>query len=202
MNYLRDQTLHLLQSTRSATNSPAKTPSAQKLKKAQNGPSKPESGKRVQLFGASPGDGLEDIKCTSASVFSPNASFDSPSYIGGNRQDGKAKGRSSLGGNSNKNQHGKHLNDKSKHRLSLGEFISPEITKKKNSPYSGGNRNKLTDGSPSPAITQKSGGRRKQSFDPNELRQKSPAPIFSLNSVSDFPPMGGEPGLALRYGYF
>lgn len=194
--------MHLLQSTRSASNSPAKTPSAQKHKKTQNGSSKPENGKRVQLFGASPGDGLEDITSTSASVFSPNASFDSPSYLGSNKQnlDSKPKGRSSFGGSSNRNQHSKYQNDnKSKKKFSLGEFISPEVTKKKNSPYSSGNKNKLTDNSPSPAITQRSGGRRKHSLDPNELRQKSPAPIFSLNSVSDFPPMGGEPGLSVRY---
>ncbi|XP_076098062.1 codanin-1-like [Mytilus galloprovincialis] len=203
LNYLRDQTLHLLQSSRSAANSPAKTPSAQKLKKSLNGSSKSESGKRVQLFGASPGDGLEDIKSSSASVFSPNVSFDSPSYLGSNKHssDVKQKGRSSLGGSSSKNVHNaKYQSDahKSKQKFSLGEFISPEVTKKKNSPYSSSSKNRSIDNSPSPAITQRSGGRRKHSLDPNDLHQKSPAPVFSLASVSDFPPMGGEPGLAVR----
>lgn len=195
--------MHLLQSSKSAANSPAKTPSTQKIKKPQVASTKPESGKRVQLFGSSPVDGLEDIKNTSVSVFSPNVSLDSPSCFGGGRPaSDKHKGRSSFGGSTQRNspQNVRNQNDaqKSKQKLSLGEFISPEVTRKKNSPYSSNSRNISTDNSPSPAMNHRSGSRRKQSSDPNDMRQKSPAPIFSLTSVNDFPPMSGEPSHLVR----
>jgi hypothetical protein len=56
----------------------------------------------------------------------------------------------------------------------------------------------LTDNSPSPAMNHRSSSRRKQSLDPNDIRQKSPAPIFSLTSVNDFPPMSGESSHLVR----
>ncbi|XP_062593812.1 uncharacterized protein LOC134255305, partial [Saccostrea cucullata] len=156
LNYLRDQTIHLLQSSKSATPSPAKTPSAQKLKKSINEKKGSSSSKRIQLFGASPGDGIDDIKPTSGSFFSPNTSVDvnPPTLNTPTNEDKKSTPKvhgsvernqnfSSAVGNSvdrdhrskgsrNTTPHSGSKNNqdgRSRHRFSLGEFIiSPEVT--------------------------------------------------------------------------
>ncbi|XP_062584326.1 codanin-1-like [Saccostrea cucullata] len=156
LNYLRDQTIHLLQSSKSATPSPAKTPSAQKLKKSISEKKGSSSSKRIQLFGASPGDGIDDIKPTSGSFFSPNTSVDvnPPTLNTPTNEDKKSTPKvhcsvernrnfSSAVGNSvdrdhrskgsrNTTPHSGSKNNqdgRSRHRFSLGEFIiSPEVT--------------------------------------------------------------------------
>ncbi|XP_069118288.1 codanin-1-like [Argopecten irradians] len=213
LNYLRDQTLHLLQSNRSANPSPAKTPSAQKLGKTVH-PRRQDGGKRVQLFGSSPGDGLEDIRDTSASVFSPNVSIDSPGVYKNTpssaERSGRGKGHRTPG---SRDQHrsphcgSRQLNatpdshgQRAKQRFSLGEFIvSPDAdinqNTKKNSPYSTGRKDHSFDNSPSPLPVnggKRSSGKKRHSANKADLTKLSPAPVFSLNSINDFPPMGGD----------
>ncbi|OWF46147.1 codanin-1-like isoform X2 [Mizuhopecten yessoensis] len=219
LNYLRDQTLHLLQSNRSANPSPAKTPSTQKLKKTVH-TRREDGGKRVQLFGSSPGDGLEDIRDTSSSVFSPNVSIDSPGVWknlntpSSAERSGRGRGHRTPGSrdqrqsphcgsrqsNATPDSHG----HRAKQRFSLGEFIvSPDVdinqNSKKNSPYSGGRKDHSFDNSPSPLPV--NGGKRssgKKRHPANRTDLTKPAPVFSLNSVSDFPPMGGEMEYPIR----
>ncbi|XP_033735346.1 codanin-1-like isoform X2 [Pecten maximus] len=211
LNYLRDQTLHLLQSNRSANPSPAKTPSAQKLKKAVHS-RRQDGGKRIQLFGSSPGDGLEDIRDTSASVFSPNVSIDSPGIWkntpSSTERSGRGRGHRTPGSrdqrqsphcgsrqlNATPDGHGQ----RAKQRFSLGEFIvSPDVdinqNSKKNSPYSAGRKDHSFDNSPSPlpvSSGKRSSGKKRHSANRTDITK--PAPVFSLNSVNDFPPMGGD----------
>jgi codanin-1 len=153
LNYLRDQTIHLLQSSRSATPSPAKTPSAQKLKKTVEDKKGSSSSKRIQLFGASPDDGNDDIKPANGSFFSPNTSVDittptlktptSASNVGKDQKSSPVNcsveknnnslstGRSGVdhkgpksGRNTTSHSGSKSNQDgRSRHRFSLGEFI-------------------------------------------------------------------------------
>lgn len=221
LNYLRDQTIHLLQSSRSSTPSPAKTPSAQKLKKSVEGKKGSSSSKRIQLFGASPEDGNDDIKPANGSFFSPNTSVDittptlktptSLSHVekdkkstpvsnssftgrGGVEHRGPKAGRNTASHSGNKsNQDGR-----SRHKLSLGEFIiSPDVTsssKKKNSPYSSGRKNdRSLENTPSPVPTNsKSGHKKRLSTESENSQPCSPAPVFSLGNTDEFPPVGGD----------
>lgn len=232
LNYLRDQTIHLLQNSKSTTPSPAKTPSAQKLKKCvDENKSSSSSSKRVQLFGASPGDGIDDIKPTSGSFFSPNTSteFRTPTLKTPSNQDNGGKGdrkagavcvgesvksqnfpagrnsvekdHKSRGSKSNTPHSGSKSNQdgRSRHRFSLGEFIvSPEVSnssgKKKNSPFSSGRKNeRCTDNTPSPFATQvKSGHKKRHSVESDYRNFIQTAPVFSLGSTDEFPPVGGD----------
>lgn len=208
LNYLRDQTLHLLQSTRSTNPSPAKTPSAQKLKKPVH-TIREDGKKRVQLFGSSPGDVLEDVQDASVSVFSPNVSVDSPgpwktlNTPSSAERSGRGKGQrtpANRGHTPHDQRQSPHCgSNRTKQRFSLGEFIvSPDVdinqNSKKNSPYSGGRRDQSFDNSPSPLPTsgRRSGGKKRHPGNKADQTKLSPAPVFSLNSVSDFPPVGGD----------
>ena len=225
LNYLRDQTIHLLQSSKSTTPSPAKTPSAQKLRKCvveEKGSSASTSSKRIQLFGASPCDGIDDIKPTTGSFFSPNTSVEikTPSLKTPTNQDKVGKGdkkstslcnqqtpagRNSAerdhklkGGRGNTPHSGSKGNQdgRSKHRFSLGEFlVSPEVTsstgKRKNSPFSGKKNEKINDNSPSPILSNvKSGYKKRHSVETENPNCGQPAPVFSLGSTDEFPPVG------------
>lgn len=220
LNYLRDQTLHLLHSTKSATPSPVKTPLSEKVKKTVSTAKKHDHrSKRVQLFSASPGDILDDIKATSGSMFSPNTSVESP-YLNNSRnstnssfneKSGRYKGnkgcnnqKTTPGGSQRQSpQYGNkpgHDHHRSKHKFSLGEFLTtPENyvspnQRKKNSPYSSGRRDAPFENSPSPSpsVTRRSGGKKRHSLPKYDPKNSSPTsgPVFSLSNASDFPAIG------------
>lgn len=172
------------------------------------------AGKRIQLFAASPGDGLEEIKEISSSAFSPGSTGDFIGDRGGrnslnNPTPQGASSRTIYGGSLNKTPQDRSINRtpqgfgsgnrisphnsnnkqaadsyRTRQRFSLGEFITPE-TESPSTRVSGlsAGRN-----SPSPLPgNRRSGGKKKGSF--QGFRESvSPAPIFSLNSVNDFPP--------------
>lgn len=221
LNYLRDHTIHLIQSSKSATPSPAKTPSLKKLQKSVKKGCQ-SNRKRQQLFGASPAtDKDEDLRALPSSVFSPNTSLDSP---GNSHFNVRADKHFTKGG-----FHGNHGNQKcspqcgshqrpnqqtpeqrSKQRLSLAEFmVTPEQGNnlsnnwRKKSPHSGGKKEFSIDITPSSGFQsgRKSAGKKRHSYSPlvqNNLLENSSnncnagsavAPVFSLSSSNDFPPM-------------
>ena len=212
MNYLRDHTLHLIQSSKSATPSPAKTPSLKKYQKSRGRGHGRESSKRQQLFGASPAGDSEDVQCLPSSVFSPNVSLDSPGLISQKGDKGHGKRRSGYsyqkaspqcGSQRSPYTHQTPDHQRSKQKLSLGEFIvTPDHSAssqnwKKKSPHSGGRREMSFDSSPSGSHNHRSSGRRKQSNSPlvlnyncnNDSKQSPTTPVFSLSSTNDFPPV-------------
>ncbi|KAL3873142.1 hypothetical protein ACJMK2_036296 [Sinanodonta woodiana] len=231
LNYLREHTLHLLQCSKSATPSPAKTPSIQRFKKTKLNGCKTENRKRLQLFGSSPATGSDDIKQLSASVFSPDSSHDSSvvtSLIHGTNTESlcdtpKFNGQRSFNGyNSSRisprcfsqrvnSPHSSFHSPEqlhSRHKLSLGEFIhTPDISSshqnswKKKSPHSGGkrDRDKVPSVSPSNSMHRRPGDTRRRGTQSSPLlhdiskqddsMSSSPPPVFSLASVTDFPPM-------------
>ncbi|XP_052767400.1 codanin-1-like [Mya arenaria] len=209
LNYLRDHTVHLIQSSSSATPSPAKTPSLKKLQKSVKRTR--DHGKRQQLFGASPAGDADDFHNLPASVFSPNTSIDSPGHFNpvnqkGDRNHGKGyRGQkaSPQCGSQRSGYSQQTPEQRSKQKLSLAEFITPEQggqSWKKKSPHSG-NRRELScsmDNTPTNFATQgrKSGGKKRHSYSPlvqnSVTPSESPAPVFCLTNSSDFPPMGGE----------
>ncbi|KAL4239001.1 Codanin-1 C-terminus [Mactra antiquata] len=218
LNYLRDHTIHLIQTSKSATPSPAKTPSLKKLKKSVK--SRESGGKRQQLFGANPCND-EDYRNLPASVFSPNTSTDSPGCNYHNskpdRHGGRGNHRQNYSGQKNSPQCGSqrsspHLQQtpeqRSKQKLSLGEFMhTPNQNNsaewKRKSPHSGSRKEFSIDCSPSPVSNQgrKSSGKKRQSYSPlvqnitpNQSYERKEPPVFSLTSTSDFPPMNEKIG--------
>ena len=209
LNYLRDHTLHLLQNSKSATPSPAKTPSIKKLVKPSN-KGKSESRKRQQLFGASPAGDVDDIKNLPSSVFTPDTSIDSPGYVSYNKTDRhnqRLGSRSDYGSQKYSPRCGSQNTSyvqqtpdqqRSKQKFSLGEFFcTPDHGGhgyKKRSPHSSGRRDYYPETSPSPGMSRRSGGRKKQNTSPlvqtkSARSEEETAPVFCLTSSSDFPPM-------------
>ncbi|XP_060596823.1 codanin-1-like isoform X2 [Ruditapes philippinarum] len=230
LNYLRDHTIHLLQTSKSATPSPAKTPSLKKIQKSVR-KTRENGGKRQQLFGASPVGDVDDFRNLPTSVFSPNTSLDSPGNIQPNQKVDKNYGKGNFknsyasqkfspqcgnqryANQKNSPQCGSQRSpysqvtpeQRSKQKFSLGEFMNtPDQSNnatgwKRKSPHSGNKKDFSCDISPSPATGQgrKSGGKKRHSFSPlvqnmtpNITEEKVSAPIFSLTSSNDFPPMG------------
>ena len=220
LNYLRDHTIHLIQSS-SSTPSPAKTPS---LKKIQKSVKRNTGGsKRQQLFGASPAGDADELTGLPISVFSPNTSIESPGNFGANvNQKGDRNFGKGFRGNSQNSksspqcgtQRGSYTQQtpeqRSKQKLSLAEFIvTPDQGSvagsqswKKKSPHSVNRNNNNVSGSgdntPNSGYFQgrKSGGKKRQSFSPLVQNRFSPcessAPVFSLSNSNDFPPMSGN----------
>ena len=231
MNYLRDHTIHLLQTSKSATPSPAKTPSLKKIQKSVK-KTRENGGKRQQLFGASPAGDGDDFRNLPTSVFSPNTSLDSPGNVQINhRGDRKGNfknnyasqkfspqcGNQRYASQKNSPQCGSQRSpypqvtpeQRSKQKFSLGEFMNtPDQSNnatgwKRKSPHSGNKKDFTSDISPSLASNQgrKSGGKKRHSYSPlvqnitpNIKEEKVSAPIFSLTSSNDFPPMGQTSG--------
>ena len=211
LNYLRDHTLHLLQNSKSATPSPAKTPSIKKLVKPSNR-GKNESRKRQQLFGASPAGDIDEIKNLPSSVFTPDTSIDSPGYVSynknerhnhrqGSRSDYASQKFSPRCGSQNSSYAQTPDHQRSKQKFSLGEFFcTPDQGGhgyKKRSPHSSGRRDYFAETSPSPGMSRRSGGRKKQNTSPlvqtkSARCEEEPAPVFCLASNSDFPSMSQD----------
>ena len=193
LNYLRDHTLHLLQNSKSANPSPAKTPSLKKLHKPSR-KDKGEGSKRQQLFGSSPAGDVDDVKYLPTSVFTPNTSIDSPgynSYSKNDRQSQRGGSKSHYAsqkfsprcGSQNSSSYNQQTpdNQRSKQKFSLGEFLyTPDQGghgHKKRSPHSGpagGRRDYFSETSPTPGMPRRSGGRKKPSTSPSPLLQTSP----------------------------
>ena len=192
LNYLRDHTLHLLQNSKSANPSPAKTPSLKKLHKPAR-KEKGEGSKRQQLFGSSPAGDVDDIKYLPTSVFTPNTSIDSPGYNSYSKNDRQSQRGGSKSNyvsqkfsprcgsqNSSFNQQTPD-HQRSKQKISLGEFLyTPDQGShgyKKRSPHSGpsgGRRDYFSETSPTPGMPRRSGGRKKPNTSPSPLLQTSP----------------------------
>ena len=214
LNYLRDLTIHLVQNNKSATPSPAKTPSLKKLQKSVKKGCETNR-KRQQLFGASPAAD-DDLRNLPSSVFSPNTSLESPGVVHTSKGDRhSSRGLGNFYGQkyspqcgSQRGSHNQQTPDqRSRHKLSLGEFlVTPEQNNnassnwKKKSPHSGGKKELSIDNSYSHG--RKSGGKKRHSYSP--LVQNSAVDnvsnncssdtshVFSLTSSSDFPPMGSN----------
>ncbi|XP_074652779.1 codanin-1-like [Tubulanus polymorphus] len=200
LNYLRDQSLPLLQSSKTANPSPAKTPvnistKPENPSSIMRPASRRSSSNRVQLFSDNPFESptsFRDKSFDNKFISSPNSSADSSSVFdsGGTRRWRKPNTYSSPFEAS--------PNDRSKQRSTLGDFLTtstPDHDSWKKKPMQ---KNWKNDGSPSP----RSGGRR-------SLKKPSPSaglqrrlmifpapadstnpPIFSLNNTDDFPPVG------------
>ena len=193
LNYLRDHTLHLLQNSKSANPSPAKTPSLKKLHK-QSRKEKGEGSKRQQLFGSSPAGDVDEVKYLPTSVFTPNTSIDSPGYATyskNERQSQRGSSKSNYAsqkfsprcGSQSASSYSQQTPDhqRSKQKFSLGEFLyTPDQGShghKKRSPHSGppsGRRDYFSETSPTPGMPRRSGGRKKPSTSPSPLLQTSP----------------------------
>ncbi|XP_064623502.1 codanin-1-like [Lineus longissimus] len=222
LNYLRDQSLPLLQSSRSLNPSPAKTPTNLKLKKKcdilKHGTSgsKKAGGNRVQLFSASPLEnkpGRPDV----FSLASPNSSLDSPSLLEWSNKKGTAGPRKGAFNRTSpqhdwaqKGQQKQSPNyvtpdhQRFKYRQTLGDFLAtPDGSdyKKKKSPH--WNKTETNDGSPnpSPRMQRRSGSKGKKngagsSESATRVMKVTPVaspPIFSLNNLDDFPPVSLGP---------
>ncbi|XP_052272332.1 codanin-1-like isoform X2 [Dreissena polymorpha] len=215
LNYLRDHTIHLIQSSACATPSPAKTPSLKKLQKSMKH-TKGSASKRQQLFGASPAGDADELNILPTSVFSPNNSIDSPGFANINQKGDRSHGKQFRGQNcsqkaspqcgSGRSSHNQQTPEsRSKQKISLGEFmVTPEqgnsstIWRKK-SPHSAGHKKEFSlEAMPSPAGNsgRRSGGKKRHSFSPLVQSSHQPnvsqAPVFCLNNSNDFPPMGGS----------
>ncbi|KAK6181105.1 hypothetical protein SNE40_009036 [Patella caerulea] len=188
LNYLRDQTLHLLQNSKSF-NSPSKTPSSNNnntnraVKKSNTG-----SSKRTQLFAASPLESSSN-KDLCSPILSPHNGNESPVFRGsadrGKRSDHK-------GGYQNKHNSPAGTPDpnRSKYKLCLGEYMmSPDPTQRRKSGCK-----ETPDSSPrlSPAETKnKHSGKKRATLYPvgkGTGGSKESSPVFRL-SDNDFPPV-------------
>lgn len=211
LNYLRDHTIHLLQSTKSATPSPAKTPSLKKIQKTVKR-NKETGRKRQQLFGASPAGDSDDLHSLPVSVFSPNTSLDSPGNVQINQKCERHNGKGHLkSGNASQkcsprcgSQRSPYSQitpeQRSKQKFSLGEFMNTPDRAinangwKRKSPHSGNKKENVTDISPSfpGSHSRRSGGKKRlvPNHTPIHTHDKLEAPVFSLTNANDFPPMG------------
>lgn len=198
LNYLRDQTLHLLQNAKSANSSPMKTPIPNETGQQEFIPRRRSSANRVQLFGDSP-------LALETKDFSPNSSFDSPhsnkSIFRGNKVS-QSKNNATPSRLSPSNPAAETSdNQRGRQRISLGEFLlTPDSSHQRRSPHSSGqkDRHKPDDRSPN-ALRRSSGKKRQQGYGASKLAESTPhgygssklvestPPIFSLNSISDFP---------------
>ena len=204
LNFLRDQTLHLLQGGRSTTNTPAKTP-GMKYKQPQTtttpwsaNSSKRGSGNRVQLF-TSPMDATQKLCESFLESPSDVGSSSFKRHAGGGRKstgsrcspqfDGTPRGRSQ----NYQTTPESHRQQRQRHNLS-DYFVTPDMEhRKKKSPLSG-RRDEL---SPSPHVTRKSGGRGKKGQSSEKkgnrsVTEKGDPPVFSLNNMADFPTLGDK----------
>ncbi|XP_048244553.1 codanin-1-like isoform X2 [Haliotis rufescens] len=201
LNFLRDQTLHLLQNAKSSNTSPVKTPSTQKVetpvqKRATS------SAKRVQLFSDSPADCFRPDIDNVSPLFSPNSSVDSAHihhrFGGSDRMSHNDYHRKRWDGDT-PNRRRSSLSQtpeaqRTKQKLCLGEFLlTPESgnSRRRRSPYSS------REASPSPTAqppNRRAPGRKKGGsplIRSNEDARERSSPVFSLISMNDFPPVGG-----------
>ncbi|XP_053394864.1 codanin-1-like [Mercenaria mercenaria] len=130
LNYLRDHTIHLLQTSKSATPSPAKTPSLKKIQKSVK-KTKENGGKRQQLFGASPAGDVDELRNLPASVFSPNTSLDSPGNVQINQKGDRSYGK----GNFRSNYASQKFSPQCGSQRYTGQKCSPQCGSQR-SPYS------------------------------------------------------------------
>ncbi|CAH1791037.1 unnamed protein product [Owenia fusiformis] len=179
LNYLRDQSLHLLQNSKSTTVTPAKTPVGKRLKEVprQSTPIQ-NQGRGKQLF---PNTNQHDIS---------SSSIDSPNLYG-----------SSSKGNGRHNNKQTHTNDgqnkpdgsfkyeqRSRQRSSLGEFFrTPEIERRKKKSPSPNNQNFKDDDSPVLNNRRSTG---KGSGPTKSPCATVPPPVFNL-TMEEFPSLGG-----------
>lgn len=193
LNYLRDHTIHLLQTSKSATPSPAKTPSLKKIQKSVK-KSKESGSKRQQLFGASPSGDVVDLRNLPTSVFSPNASLESPGYFHLNQKSDRNHGKGNSRSNYNNQKYSpqcgsqRYANQKnspqcgsqrspysqvtpeqrSKQKFSLGEFINTPDQSNNASGWKRKSPHSSCNREVSPAVNQgrKSGGKKRHSCSP------------------------------------
>ena len=204
LNYLRYQTLHLLQSGKLGTPSPVKTPT-------QNCDPKNESRNCVRLFADSPSDSkFEHL------ILSPDTAYNNSNNNNKYRLSEKnvfnkftnnlktEYSQSNNFTNSHKSPSQLHENQRIKQKLCFGEFLkTPEVVKQKRKGLSSLSQDSSPcEGSPSPTgQTRKcSSGKRKGLFHTHNAGNngntiKKDAPIFSLQSLSDFPPVAGADNL-------
>jgi len=194
LNYLRDQSSHLLQNSRSTNATPAKTPTTAKLRRlttfsaSQANDLSMQSGKRQQLFPASSEfkeKSSSEKDCYITDLFSTKAGS------GSRRQPRNKTDRSG------KSQRSIQFTDsahKAKHKTSLGDFLkSPDIDErlrnsrvqpKRDCCQPSGQQSKK-------CIAKNRTGERKQKLLPES---KVLDPGFSLNNENEFPPMGSKDG--------
>ncbi|KAK2147351.1 hypothetical protein LSH36_557g01065 [Paralvinella palmiformis] len=194
LNYLRDQSSHLLQNSRSTNATPAKTPTTAKLRRlttfsaSQANDLSMQSGKRQQLFPASSEfkeKSSSEKDCYITDLFSTKAGS------GSRRQPRNKTDRSG------KSQRSIQFTDsahKAKHKTSLGDFLkSPDIDErlrnsrvqpKRDCCQPSGQQSKK-------CIAKNRTGERKQKLLPES---KVLDPGFSLNNENEFPPMGSMDG--------
>ncbi|KAL5008641.1 hypothetical protein ScPMuIL_014222 [Solemya velum] len=208
LNYLRNQTFHLLQSARSGQ-SPAKTPVSKKLNERKGVRAREQNPKRVQLFSASPAEISEELTRLSPSFLSPDHSAVSTSPELTNPKHVKSSGhyRSNRTQSFNKFTGHNHSIDtqRSKQKFSLGEFfITPEKTnshRKHRSSHSGGKKERTDENCNSVSPLVNVGNRRRTPLPQNNRLSQSENcqdSSFSfdlpLGSTRDFPPVGSTKG--------
>lgn len=210
MNYLRDQTLPLLQNCKSVTPSPVKTPSAQKVRldrKCTPEGRNPGSANRVQLFSpverpdVSPSCFVDVLQDASPKIpVTPTERNQRTHYehIPRNKQH-KYSPRDSR-------YHQKPTIDphKSKHKISLGDFLTspdvPSSNRKKRSPLVTVKRDRYREEgqSPSPGTSRRWNGKKRQPTPEHQAGRgkercgdEGRAQVFNLSNSEDFPSIGG-----------
>ncbi|ESP02299.1 hypothetical protein LOTGIDRAFT_238027 [Lottia gigantea] len=193
LNYLRDQTLHLLQNSK-LNGSPSKTPLSSQCSdtnKQLNKKVNPNSSsKRMQLFEDSPSDNNKEF-CSP--IYSPGN--ESPVFRNSSERQKKYDQKFFQRGHKSPNMTPEPKSGK--YKLSLGEFMSPDPgQRRKSSPFSSTNKD-LRENSPSPTVMisdrgNKSSGKKRatlHTISKNTSSFKEKSPVFNL-SENDFPPVG------------
>ncbi|XP_071785815.1 codanin-1-like [Asterias amurensis] len=217
INYLRDQTAHLICHGASSGASPAKTPaSAQKFRRAslqrQNStdlPKHQESGvrsnhqrvNRTKLFSPSPlrSDGTEVLQTPKSEASEDGSplsnSTESPSWNQGGQFYRKSQ-HDEYSGKAKKVSPSVHKKDE---QITLGQYITPDrFSQPKGRRRSDQHHLKEGTQHKTPVATKhRSGGKNKTSYSDGSLKSKSKpvcrevaAPEFSLNDAMDFPAVG------------
>ncbi|XP_041351384.1 codanin-1-like [Gigantopelta aegis] len=211
LNYLRYQTLRLLQNGKAGNPSPVKTPTRDCERKE-------ESRNRVKLFADSPTDSRSSTGCEHF-IVSPEAAYNisnnNAAYNISNNNKYRLFNKTAchkLANNlkteyshcsSQTNSHKSppsqlHDNPRTKQKLNFGEFLkTPELGKQKRKGLTGSSREgSPCESSPSPTgqTNRRSCNKKKglfylQNAGNNGNTAKQGSPVFSLQSFSDFPPV-------------
>lgn len=194
LNFLRDQTLHLIQGCRSTTTTPAKTPSSllRLKKKPSSTPAhQVNKSKRIQLF-SGPGESKPLLKTTESGNDTSSQTRDYADSFNSRAGWGKHPGEVRGGNRPNKSSQSHSTtpdNGRYRNKQSLGDFFYTPDTEQgqKKSPLG----TVKDDRTPSPHSGRRSGNRKGHSSEKkskqNTRQQEQAQPVFSAD---DFPPVG------------
>ncbi len=217
LNYLRDQTSHLLRGCRSTSTTPAKTPTANKLRKLSMLNLKHDRGsaktstplpcanmQSTDSFATPTIPNLSDASlhetnhpnCTDASSAKHKGVASAPRKFSSHRDVGPGSHGDSIAGKSHRSIHFLTPPEPNRKRdkASLSDYLkSPDIDQRshgnRNSPH--GNRGRrVNQMSPSPHSRPRSGGKGKDKKGRFGKDQGDSSPVFNISDSLDFPPVG------------